>query len=156
MYRKQLVFLAVAASILVLAATAAATPPRTAALVIQHVTVGCHSWSLNGGKLAVAQTVSLARGGSLTISDNDVMPHTLVQLAGPAVTVTRVATPMSSVMGLKGSVPPATLAHVGAELKVTFAKPGTYRFTTKAGEDYMKGIKTIGPDHVLKLTVTVS
>jgi hypothetical protein len=38
---------------------------------------------------------------------------------------------------------------------VTFTKPGVYTFTTKAGEDYMSGVKTIGEDNVLKLTVTV-
>ena len=37
-----------------------------------------------------------------------------------------------------------------------FAKAGVYTFTTKAGEDYMKGIKTIGEDNVLKLKVTVN
>jgi hypothetical protein len=41
-------------------------------------------------------------------------------------------------------------AHVG------FPAKGTYVFTTKAGEDYMQGIKTIGEDNVLKLTVIVS
>ena len=40
--------------------------------------------------------------------------------------------------------------------RVAFAKAGVYRFTTKAGEDYMKGVKTIGEDNVLRLTVQVS
>ena len=40
-------------------------------------------------------------------------------------------------------------------VRVTFAKPGRYVFGTKPGEDYMKGIKTIGADNVLKLVVTV-
>ena len=43
-----------------------------------------------------------------------------------------------------------------AHAYVTFKRAGVYRFTTKPGEDYMKGIKTIGPDNVLRLTVTVT
>jgi hypothetical protein len=48
------------------------------------------------------------------------------------------------------------MARMGARTKVTFTKAGTYRFTTKVGEDYMKGVKTVGEDNVLKLTVVVS
>ena len=40
--------------------------------------------------------------------------------------------------------------------QITFTKPGVYHFTTKAGEDYMAGMKTIGEDNVLRLTVVVS
>ena len=32
----------------------------------------------------------------------------------------------------------------------SFTKAGVYRFTTKAGEDYTKGIKTVGEDNVLR------
>jgi hypothetical protein len=139
MYRKHLPVLAAAAAALVLAAPALATSSPTASLVIQHVKVGCHSWSLNGGKLLVDQSVSLARGGSLAVTDNDVMPHTLIQLSGSKVVI----------------APRAKLSHMGARLTVTFTRPGVYRFATKAGEDYMAGVKTVGTDHVLKLTVTV-
>ena len=47
---------------------------------------------------------------------------------------------------------------MGASLKVTFTQPGVYHFTTKPGEDYpgMNGMKTIGEDNVLRLTVVVS
>jgi hypothetical protein len=48
------------------------------------------------------------------------------------------------------------LARMGAADRITFTKAGVYHFTTKAGEDYMKGIKTIGEDNVLRLTVRVS
>ena len=41
-------------------------------------------------------------------------------------------------------------------MKVTFSKAGVYKLTTKPGEDYMKGMKTIGEDNVLRLTVKVS
>ena len=46
--------------------------------------------------------------------------------------------------------------HAGATTHVKFAKAGVYTFTTRAGEDYMKGVKTIGEDNVLKLKVTVT
>lgn len=47
---------------------------------------------------------------------------------------------------------------MGASLRVTLTRPGVYHFRTKAGEDYpmMAGIKTIGEDNVLRLTVVVS
>jgi hypothetical protein len=48
------------------------------------------------------------------------------------------------------------LSKPGAVVHVTFTKPGRYVFGTKPGEDYMKGVKTIGEDNVLKLVVTVS
>jgi hypothetical protein len=95
---------------------------------------------LNGGPFGATLNVRLARGGTITIVDNDVMPHKLIKLSGPAVTY-------------KGS--PA-MSHMSAWVRVGFAKAGVYRFTTKAGEDYMKGVKTIGEDNVLRLTVQVS
>jgi hypothetical protein len=67
------------------------------------------------------------------------MSHQLIKKSGPTVTYS----------GLH------TMKHMGATLKLTFPHAGTYRFTTKAGEDYMKGVKTIGEDNVLTLTVTV-
>ena len=82
------------------------------------------------------------------------MPHKLIETSGPAVTFTRLTAGMG--MGLKGTFPPAMLARMGSSSKVTFTKAGVYKFTTKAGEDYMTGVKTIGEDNVLRLTVTVS
>ena len=116
-----------------------ASAPKAAAIMIRHQTRGCHAWSLNGGPFGVALEVRLARGGAITIVDNDVMPHKLIQLAGP-----------------KAKLITPAMKHMSAQAKVVFAKKGTYRFTTKPGEDYMKGMKTTGPDNVLRLTVTVS
>jgi hypothetical protein len=49
------------------------------------------------------------------------------------------------------------MRHMSASVRVTLGKPGTYRFTTKAGEDYPgMSMKTIGEDNVLRLTVRVS
>ena len=39
---------------------------------------------------------------------------------------------------------------------MTFPAKRVYKLTTKAGEDYMEGTKTIGEDNVLRAIVTVS
>ena len=124
----------------ILAATALAAPPKNGSLLIRHEVRGCHTWSVNGGAFKATQSLTLGVGGTVTITNSDVMPHTLVRLAGPAVKLQSPA-----------------MAHMSAVAKVTFAKPGVYVLGTKAGEDYpaMKGIKTIGEDNVLRLIVTV-
>jgi hypothetical protein len=129
--------LAVAGASLLLAAPGSAWNGTT--LTIRHQLRGCHSWSLDGGAYKPSQSVKLARDATLTIVNNDVMPHKLVKLTGPALTL--------------GSN--ANMNHVGATTHVKFAKAGIYTFTTKAGEDYMKGVKTTGEDNVLRLNVTV-
>ena len=101
---------------------------------------GCHAWSLNNGAYRAVLSVTLARGGTITFVDNDVMFHKLIKTSGPAVKF--VGNPKMS--------------KIGASMKAVFTKAGTYRFTTKAGEDYMAGVKTIGEDNILKLTVKVS
>ena len=121
------------------AAAVASQAPKSSALVIRHQVRGCHTWSVNGGAWAAAQSTRIARNGTITIVDNDVMPHKLIQRGGPAARY--VGTP--------------ALNHMGAWVKVVFPKAGVYHFTTKPGEDYMAGMKTIGEDNVLHLTVTV-
>jgi hypothetical protein len=123
-------------------------------LVIRHQVKGCHSWSANGDAYKAAQAIKLQRGASLSVTNNDVMPHKLVETSGPAVKISRLAVGMG--MGMKGTFPPAMMARMGSASKVTFTKPGVYKFTTKVGEDYMSGVKTTGEDNVLRLTVTVS
>ena len=122
-------------------ASATANTPRNVKIVIQHQMRGCHAWSVNGGALAVSRSARLATGGSATFTDNDIMPHKLILTRGPAVKF----------------VGTAAMNHMGASVKVVFTKAGTYRFTTKFGEDY-KGVdmKTVGEDNVLHLTITVS
>jgi plastocyanin len=129
--------LVVGAALLAVGAAQAATPAQDS-LVIRHQVKGCHSWSLDGGAYKAFQSVTLHRGSTITITNNDVMPHTLVKTRGPALTL----------VGVK-------LAHMGAMTKLTFSRAGVYRFVTKPGEDYMAGVKTIGEDNVLRLTVTV-
>ena len=129
--------LAVAGASLILAATA--SPQAGTTLTIRHQLRGCHSWSVNGGAYKPSQSMTLTKGATLTIVNNDVMPHKLVKVSGPA-------------LSLASS---ANMNHTSATTHVKFAKAGVYTFTTRAGEDYMKGIKTIGADNVLKLRVTV-
>jgi plastocyanin len=126
-----------ASAVLVGAAVAA---PSTATLTIRHQTKGCHTWAFAGGAWKASQQVTLAKGGKLTIVDNDIMPHTLVQQSGPQA---KLSTP--------------AMRHMGARATAVFAKAGTYVFKTRAGEDYpsMSHIKTIGEDNVLRLVVTV-
>jgi hypothetical protein len=127
------------------AALAATVPaPRAASLVIHHQTQGCHAWSFDNGRFLASQSIALARGAKLTITDADVMSHTLVELSGPSVRTTGGMTAMKGMMGRKAPT-----------MTVTFTHPGTYRFRTHAGEDYMAGVKTTGPDNVLRLTVVV-
>jgi hypothetical protein len=139
---------------------AAASPATQASVPVQirHQTAGCHSWSANGSPFRAALSVKLARGGSLTVTNNDVMPHQLMRLSGSRV-VYSLVNPGSmggSMMGtLKAPYASGMMPHMGAALRVTFARAGVYTFRTAAGEDYMKGVKTTGADNVLKLVVTV-
>lgn len=131
------VLAACSAALVVSSASAHGT---AATLTIRHQIHGCHSWSLDGGAYKAAQVVKLSRGATLTVRNNDVMPHKLVLTSGPSV---RVATPKMS--------------HTGAVARVRFAKAGVYHFKTKAGEDYSwaSHMQTKGEDNVLRLTVTV-
>ncbi len=113
--------------------------PKTATLVIRHQKAHCHAWSLNGDAFAADQVAQLGVGDSIKVTNNDVMPHQLVELSGPAATITT-----------------AAMAKMGATSSVVFSKPGTYVFGTKPGEDYMNGVVTTGNDNVLRMKVQVS
>lgn len=111
---------------------------RTVHVTIRHQLHGCHAWSVDGSAYKPSQRIVVTRGTTIEATNNDVMPHRLIELAGPRVSVAH-----------------ALMNHVGASAKVVLAKPGTYSFRTKAGEDYMPGMKTVGEDNVLRLTVVV-
>jgi hypothetical protein len=143
--------LALTAPLIMIAPAAATT---TQALVIQHQLHGCHTWSLNEGPSRINQTVSIKQGGSITVTNDDLMPQKLIETAGAHVVYTRIT--MGAPMGAKKAFPPAMLARIGATSEITFAHPGTYRFTTQVGNDYMAPVKTIGPDNILHLTVHVA
>jgi hypothetical protein len=123
----------------VLVAGAVAHGRSSATLTIRHQARGCHTWSFAGGRSAPAQRVTMTRGGTLRVVDNDVMPHRLVQTRGAHVRIVH-----------------AQMSRTGATASVRFTRTGVYKFKTKAGEDY-PGVHapTTGEDYVLRLTVTV-
>lgn len=143
MKRLTITFFALAVAGLVaasaLAGTSAKQAPKAASVLIRHELHGCHSWSANGAAFRASQSVTIKSGGTITFTNNDVMPQRLVERSGAAVLYA-------------GN---RALNKAAAQLRVTFTKPGRYVFGTKPGEDYMQGIKTIGEDNVLKLVVTV-
>ena len=140
--------------VLAFGSSASAVPGPT--LVISHKLHGCHNWSLNGGAWKVTQHIKIARGGSLIITNNDVMFHQVVKTSGPAVSFKLLKTGMAMKGTVKLPWPPGLMGRPGATLKVTFSKAGVYRLKTKFGEDYMPMPATIGEDNVLRLVVTVS
>jgi plastocyanin len=116
--------------------------PKRATIMIRHQVRGCHAWSVNGAAYRATLSTSLARGGTITFMNMDVMPHKIVKTSGPAIHFTG----------------KPNMNHMSATVKVTFSKAGVYKLTTKAGEDYpsMGDMKTTGEDNVLRLTVRVS
>ena len=139
----------------VLAGTASAAPaPAHASLVIRHQLQGCHSWSVNGGAFKPTQSIAIRSGGWVSVTDDDMMPHTLVQIAGPAAHIANLATPFTG-LGKRAPRTTGAMTYMGSATKVQFPRPGVYRFSTKAGEDYVP-TTTTGADNVLRLTVHVS
>lgn len=107
-------------------------------LRIVHVQRGCHIWRSDTGKGAMMR-ITLSRGARLSILDQDVDPHQLVQLGGP-----RLHMPGPMGMNDRG--------------QLRFTRAGTYRLATKVVElsgQSMTEVKTVGPDNRLSLTVTV-
>src|SRR5438270_638490 len=75
---------------LALAGSALASPSNRT-LTIRHQVHHCHSWSFDGTTWRASQSATLAAGSTLTVVDNDVMSHTLVQVSGPKATITGAA-----------------------------------------------------------------
>lgn len=147
---------AVAALAAVLGMSASAAAPRSTTLLIHHQVKGCHAWSLNGGTFKVSQTARLAPGGSLVITNTDVMPHQLVKLSGGTILMKLIRAGSAGSGNLKPPYPAGLMPHMGSALKVVFAKAGTYTLITKTGEDYIPNVKTVGEDNVLRLKVIVA
>lgn len=117
-------------------ALAGAAPSGFTKLVIQHVQRGCHVWSA-GGRRSASMRLDLRRGARLVLVDQDLDPQGLVQLAGPR-------------------LPFGNHMMVGKAQTLVFAKPGLYRFRNRVVEmGPMIKVKTLGPDNVLRLTVSV-
>ena len=144
---------------LALAAAAAALPslaasPAAPAVVIRHQLRGCHTWSLNGGPFRAELTARVARGGSLTITNNDVMVQKLLQRSGRTVRMRTVAHDHMRMVGLHRISGRGVMNHMGAKLVVTFPAAGVYRFATKDLGDYFE-LEESGEDNELILTVRV-
>ena len=108
-----------------------------AELTIVHIVQGCHNWT-DGKTIAEKADVTLRHGGRLTILNQDVDIHKVVELAG-----TRIATGKGLPMN--------------ASVKLRFATPGLYRFKTATSEmPGMPEMKTVGPDFRLMLVVHVT
>ena len=123
-----------------LVAVSQAAAGRTTTITISHQMKGCHMWQVGNANPKVSLSVAVKPGTTLRFVDNDIMPHRLIQQAGPKLTLVR-----------------PNMNRMSASMSVKLAHPGVYRFTTKAGEDYpwLKSMKTIGEDNVLHLTVHV-
>jgi plastocyanin len=134
---KRTTLLAVATALVAVAPAAAGS---TTTITISHQMKGCHMWQLGDGNPKVSLNFTAKAGTTLRIVNNDVMPHRLIQQAGPKLTLVK-----------------PNMNKMSAMASVKLARAGVYRFTTKAGEDYpwMKSMKTIGEDNVLHLTVHV-
>jgi len=105
-----------------------------------HVLRGCHVWS-DGRTTGATMRLHLTPGQRLSIVDQDVDAHQLLQFAGPV--HMRMGGPMMMNRGVT----------------LTFAKKGVYRLGTKTVEMPGMGgmdVKTVGPDNKLRLVVTVA
>jgi plastocyanin len=132
-------FAVLAATLTIPVALASAANSAKNTVLIRHQLQHCHAWSFDGGNFAAAASGTVAKGATITFTNNDVMSHKLIEKSGPAAT-------------FKGS---PLLGKIGASVTVSFPKAGTYVFGTKPGGDYIKGVKTIGADNVLTLKITV-
>ena len=132
-----------------------ASAASTTTILIRHQTHGCHAWSVGAGKpFKPAQSLKLTHGSSITIVNNDVMAHQLFQTTGRRVTITKVASTMKDMSHEFNGT--GVMGRPGASVRIVFSKPGTYKFKTRFGEDYMKMPDTIGEDNTLTLRVVVS
>jgi hypothetical protein len=120
-------------------------------LTIRYQTVGCHSWSLNGGPYLVAQDVRLRVGQSLKVVNNDICTHTLLKTSGGALALTSLGDPaapkhvrvatlpaddqpfVEPVARATSSAEPGLLTALGGAARVTFQQTGTYVLTTREG-----------------------
>lgn len=109
-------------------------------LTIRHVTRGCHVWT-HGSMTGPMLRLHLRVGQHLSVLDQDVDPHQMLELAGPM--RLHIGGPMMTNHGMT----------------IAFTKRGVYRLGTKTVEMPGMGrmdVKTIGPDNKLRLVVTVA
>src|SRR6266508_5692210 len=116
--------LAVAAGALTAANTVAAGVV-TKRVAIVHVQKGCHVWSVGALKTA-SLTLSLHRGDRLTVLNQDLDMHKLVQVSGPS-------TKAGPFMMMNQRV-----SIRFERVSIRFAKAGLYRFHTRVAD--MRGM----------------
>lgn len=127
--------LLVAATILLGAAPAAASP--TVRLAIVHYVRGCHVWSAKT-ILGPSTQITIPRGTKLTIRVSCPMDFQLSQTAGPSVDLGNGRTP------------------AGTTRTIVFRRPGTYKLVaTNLQTSAEVGLQTLGEDNTLLLTVRV-
>lgn len=133
--RRLLLCVAIGVGLAVVPSTAASPTVR---LAIIHVLHGCHVWGTSDSQsLGPTRTVTIQRGGKLSIRINCTMSFNVVQLAGPKVL-------------------PPSVWQPGTSHVLAFARSGVYRFratSTMSSEEL--GLQTFGPDNVLALKVRV-
>lgn len=142
-------------AVVLVAPTSAAAPPDSASILIRHQLRGCHTWSLNGGAYRAELDVKLARGGTVTITNIDLMVQKLIRERGPTVRMKAISHDHMKLVGLHRITGSGVMSHMGAALKVTFPRAGTYRFRSEDLGDYFE-LKTAGEDNRLILVVRVS
>src|SRR4051812_26110208 len=95
------------AAILISGVASASSAPGHASILIRHQVEGCHAWSVDGGAFKARQSITLRRGGVLSVLNADVMPHTLVLTSGPSLHIAN-----------------ARMGKMAATLKLTLLHPG--------------------------------
>ncbi len=118
-------------------ANAVAAGAATKRVTITHVQKGCHVWSVGAAQTASLR-LTLHRGDRLTVVNQDLDMHKLVQVSGPQTKA-------------------GPFMMMNQRVSIRFAKAGLYRFHTRVAD--MRGMpeaKTTGPDNKLVLTVRVS
>lgn len=117
---------------------AVAAPSKSIQLAIVHTVQGCHIWQTSHAH-GPATALQLKRGDKITLRVSCPMDFQLVQMKGPKL-----------VLG------DPTL-HTGTQRTIAFPKRGVYVLrATNIQSSADMGLQTLGPDNVLKLTVTVS
>jgi plastocyanin len=119
-------------------AGAASAAGASRSVMIVHVQRGCHVWSTAGAGQTPALRLVVKPGTTLAVRNMDVDNHALREVAGPMMRFDRMPLRMNAATSL------------------TFAKAGTYRFTTRTSDGAMGAMPTSGPDNHLRMTVVVS
>ena len=123
---------------LAVASIAFAAPSKTVQLSVVHTLRGCHIWHTTRD-VGPALAVKLPPGGRLHIRISCPMDFRMVQIRGRAV-------------AFGGST-----FFTGTSRTIVFPKAGVYVFTgTNLQSSADRGLQTLGPDNVLRLTVTVT